>query len=227
MTHVTALLPMKGHSSRVPRKNLRHLCERPLYHWITLALLGAKQVDRIVVETDSAEIEADVKANFPTIEVLQRPVELHGDDVPMNDIIKSAMNRLGPAIYLQTHSTNPLLKSATIDKAIAAHQAPGEHDSLFSVTVWQTRFFWRDGRPVNHNPDELLPTQQLPPLLEENSNIYLFTPDSFDIRHHRIGKKPILFEMEYVEAVDIDEMHHFQMAEALLAYRLSKAEGQS
>ena len=125
-------------------------------------------------------------------------------------------------IYLQSHSTNPLLRSSTIDRAVDKFLTPGDHDSLFAVNVWRTRFFWTDGRPVNHNPDELLPTQDLPPLLEENSNIYIFTKESFAKRNHRIGKKPMMFEMEYAEAIDIDEMSHFKLADALMTLRLEE-----
>ena len=50
---VTAIVPMKGHSERVPRKNMRHFLGRPLYHWIVESLMNADYVDEIVVETDS------------------------------------------------------------------------------------------------------------------------------------------------------------------------------
>jgi CMP-N-acetylneuraminic acid synthetase len=213
---------MKGHSARVPNKNIRPLAGKPLYHWITLALLGASRVDRVVIETDSDRIEADANESFPELTVLRRPEELWGDDVPMNHIIEFHMSMIESDIYLQSHSTNPLLRSSTIDRAVERFLAPGDHDSLFAVNVWRTRFFWSDGRPVNHNPDELLPTQELPPLLEENSNIYIFTKESFAKRRHRIGTRPIMFEMEYSEAIDIDEMSHFKLADALMTLRLEE-----
>jgi CMP-N-acetylneuraminic acid synthetase len=219
---VTALVPMKGHSARVPNKNIRPLAGRPLYHWITLALLGAKRVDRVVIETDSDRIEEDARRSFPDLTILRRPKELWGDDVPMNSIIAFHMSEVASDVYLQSHSTNPLLRSSTIDRSIERFLEPGDHDSLFAVNVWRTRFFWSDGRPVNHNPDELLPTQSLPPLLEENSNIYIFTKEGFAKRNHRIGKKPIMFEMEYAEALDIDEMSHFKLADALMTLRLEE-----
>ena len=221
---VIAIVPMKGHSARVPKKNLKPLCGRPLYHWITKTLLAAGAVDEVVVETDADEIEADVRENFPGLRVLRRPAHLHGDDVPMNHVIDNAMRQLPAAVFLQSHSTNPLLKAATVDAAVAAYRAAGDDDSLFAVTRWQTRFFWADGRPVNHNPDELLPTQDLPPLYEENSNIYIFTRHSFDKRGHRIGTAPKMFEMDYVEAVDIDEIQHFELAEGLMERALARGE---
>ncbi len=219
---VTAFVPMKGHSARVPNKNIRPLAGKPLYHWITLALLGAKRVDQVVIETDADHIAADAAQTFPELKILRRPRELWGDEVPMNKIIEFHMSMVESDVYLQTHSTNPLLRSATIDRAVERFLKPGDHDSLFAVNVWRTRFFWPDGRPVNHNPDELIPTQDLPPLLEENSNIYLFTRQSFAKRNHRIGRSPILFQMDYFEAIDIDEMSHFKLADALMRARLEE-----
>ncbi|WP_075223263.1 acylneuraminate cytidylyltransferase family protein [Acuticoccus yangtzensis] len=220
-----AIVPMKGHSARVPRKNLKPMCGRPLYHWITRTLMAVNGIDRVVIETDADEIAADVATHFPDLQVLRRPERLHGDEVPMNAILDNAMAQLEPgATFVQSHSTNPLLKPATVEKGLADYRAPGDHDSLFAVTRWQTRFFWSDGRPVNHNPDELLPTQDLPPLLEENSNLYVFTKKSFDKRHHRIGTAPKMLMMDYIEAVDIDEIQHFDLAEALLEKAIQRGE---
>ena len=88
------------------------------------------------------------------------------------------------------------------------------HDSLFSVTRWQTRLYGADGTPINHDPDVLLRTQDLPPVYEENSNLYLFTADQI-AAGRRIGDRPILFEIHPLEAVDIDDEHDFVLAEAL------------
>lgn len=219
---VAALVPMKGHSERVPRKNLRLLHDRPLYHWIIRALQTAKNVTTIVVETDSDEIAEDVATNFG-VRTLRRPLELVGDEVPMNDLIAYHIEAVESDLYLQTHATNPLLSSATIDAALNQFMMVREtNDSLFSVTGVQTRFYREDGSPVNHNPDQLLPTQQLPVLYEENSNLYIFTRESFKNNHNRrIGMRPYMFEIDKLEAVDIDNKNDFLLAEALIVRRAS------
>ena len=133
----------------------------------------------------------------------------------MNDIINNDLENSDGAIYLQTHSTNPLLKAETITKAIQEFKN-SNRDSLFSVTKLQTRLYWKDGKPVNHNPEELIRTQDLPPLFEENSNIFIFTKESFaKAGNKRIGLNPMLFEMDKLEAIDIDEPQDFIMAEAI------------
>jgi N-acylneuraminate cytidylyltransferase len=222
MTGVTAIVPMKGHSARVPNKNIRPLCGRPLYHWIVKALLETPEIERVVVETDADHIAADAARNFP-VAILRRPKALEGDEVAMNRLIEFHMSQLKAPVYLQTHSTNPLLTPPTISAAIGAYRAPGDHDSLFSVTALRTRLFRADGSALNHNPDELIPTQDLPPVFEENSNIYMFTEESFHKRGHRIGLKPLLFPIAREEAVDIDEMMDFRFAESLMEERLARA----
>ena len=98
-----------------------------------------------------------------------------------------------------------------------------QFDSLFSVTRIQSRLFWESGEPVNHNPEELLRTQDLPPLFEENSNIFLFSKTSFTAAaNKRIGLSPKMFVMDKLEAIDIDEEDDWIMAETLYKRRKVK-----
>jgi CMP-N-acetylneuraminic acid synthetase len=118
--------------------------------------------------------------------------------------------------YLQTHSTNPLLKPGTISNAIDAflHDVP-EYDSLFGVTRLQTRLWDRAGKPINHDPAILLRTQDLPPVYEENSCIYIFARDTLLARRNRLGERPMMFEIPAIEAWDIDEELDFTVADIL------------
>ncbi len=212
-----ALLPMKGHSERVPNKNLRDFCGRPLYHRVMESLLGSRRVTEVAIDTDSEAIAADAVKHFDRVRVIERPEAIRGDFVSMNVIIAHDLSVLPGEHFLQTHSTNPLLTSATVDRAIETYfESQDRNDSLFSVTALRARLYWKDGSPVNHNPRELLRTQDLPPVFEENSNLYIFSRSSF-VRagQKRIGTKPLMFEMDRLEAVDIDEEADFRVAEAL------------
>jgi CMP-N-acetylneuraminic acid synthetase len=85
---------------------------------------------------------------------------------------------------------------------------------LFAVTQLQTRLYWDAARPINHNPRELLRSQDLPPVYEGNSNIYIFSSSSFrNAKEQRIGLKAQMLEVDKLEAVDIDEEGDFQVAE--------------
>ena len=109
-------------------------------------------------------------------------------------------------LYIQTHATNPLLKPATIACALKRFaEDEGEHDSLFTVNRFQSRFYDHEGAAINHDPEELLRTQDLPPVYEENSVLYVFTRESFAKRERRIGLAPVIFETPPMESIDIDD----------------------
>jgi CMP-N-acetylneuraminic acid synthetase len=217
---IVALLPMKGNSERVPNKNLKDFSGKPLYHRVMETLLNSAYIDTVIVNTDSEVIKNDLKKYFEgSVVVVDRPAEIIGDFVSMNKIIEYDINTIEADLYLQTHSTNPLLKIESVNQAIEkmiALNENNEFDSIFSVTKLQTRLYKSDGIPFNHNPEELLRTQDLEPLYEENSNFYIFTKESFvKSGGKRIGCKPFMFEIDKIEAVDIDEPQDFIIAESL------------
>jgi len=223
---VTALIPLKAHSERVPGKNVRPFCGRPLFHWILESLRDSSYVTQTVIDTDSEEIANDATANFD-VRVLMRPTELRGDMVGITPLIEYDMSQVDGDFFLQTHSCNPLLLSSTIDAAIVRFfESPGA-DSLFSVTPQQKRFYWPDGRPVNHDPANMLRTQDLPPILEENSNIYIFSRESFIRNNHRIGAHSIMFPMDAMEALDIDTEAEFRLAETVAMSREARTSSRS
>lgn len=217
---IVALVPMRHTSERVPGKNYRPFNGEPLYRHVVRSLLASGRVAEVVINTDSQTIMEDARDAFPMVRLLQRPKLLLGGDVPMNEIIRHDLALCEADLYLQTHSTNPLLTPGTIARAIDAYlAAQPAYDSLFSVTRLQTRLWDANARPVNHTPAVLLRTQDLPPLFEENSNIFLFSKDSF-LRHgNRIGEHPLLFEIDRDEAWDIDEESDFRIAEVLHAIK--------
>jgi len=214
---LTALVPMRHHSQRVPGKNYRPLAGKPLFHHIIETLLNVPEIYTVVVDTDSEPVMDGVRRFFPSVQLIERPNHLLADNVPMNDILLHDTAQIESDFYLQTHSTNPLLKAKTISRAIRSFVSTyPEHDSLFSVTRLQTRLYFQDGRAINHNPRELIQTQDLPPVYEENSCLYLFTRDNLIQWHHRIGQKPLMYEMPAEEAWDIDEELDFTMCDILL-----------
>jgi len=221
MNRITALLPMKGHSERVSNKNMRDFAGKPLYHAVMNTLLACKNIGKVVINTDSDVIREDALKHFERVEIIDRPMELRGDFVPMNDIIGYDLSQQDGEFFMQTHSTNPLLTPQTLDAAIEYFFANNaRYDSVFSVTRLQTRLYWKDGKPVNHNPKELLRTQDLPPVYEENSNFFIFSKDSFkNSGNKRIGANPAMYEMNKLEAVDIDEPEDFELAELLYIKR--------
>lgn len=217
MPRFAALVPMRHHSQRVPGKNYRLLAGKPLFHHVIHSLLAVPEINEIVIDTDSEPITDGVREHFPQVKLINRPDHLRADDVPMNDILIHDTEQVQADFYLQTHSTNPLLKPETISRAIQLliTNYP-DYDSLFSVTRLQTRLYDQHGYAINHNPRELIQTQDLPPVYEENSCIYIFNRENLIAKRHRISDRPWMFEIDADEAWDIDEELDFEICDFLL-----------
>ena len=216
---------MRHHSQRVPGKNYRPLAGKPLYHHIIETLLAVPEINQIVVDTDSEHLMEELGRNFPVVKVLERPESLRADTVSMNDVLLYDTSQVEADFYLQTHSTNPLLKPETVTRAIQAlFSSFPTNDSLFSVTRLQTRLWTQDGRALNHNPELLIQTQDLPPVFEENSCLYLFTRENLEKNHNRLGRHPMMFEIDPGEAWDIDEELDFLIVDFLMRSRNEKNE---
>jgi CMP-N-acetylneuraminic acid synthetase len=214
---LVALMPMRHSSERVPGKNYRPFGDgRPLYHHMVKAMASCSQIDEIVIDTDSSLIKEQCAKDFPNVVVLDRPQHLLGGMTPMTDVLLHDVSQFDSEFYLQTHSTNPLLSTETLQRAIDTFfvQYP-IYDSLFSVTRVQARLWDGLGRAINHNPNILLRTQDLPSVFEENSCIYIFEGRTLRERHSRIGNRPIMFEIDRLEAQDIDEEIDFRIADLI------------
>lgn len=214
---LVALMPMRHSSERVPGKNYRPFGDgRPLFHHMVDVMLSCPQIDKIVIDTDSDLIKEQCAEQFPDVIVLDRPQHLLGGMTPMNDVLLHDISEIPSEFYLQTHSTNPLLTKETMQNAVDAFfDNYPIYDSLFSVTRLQTRLWDSLARAVNHNPNILLRTQDLPPIYEENSCIFIFPGDLMKERHSRIGNRPYMFEMDRLEAQDIDEEIDFRVADLI------------
>jgi CMP-N-acetylneuraminic acid synthetase len=222
MTQFAAFIPMRHHSQRVPGKNYRPLAGKPLYQHIIETLLAVPEISAIAVDTDSQQVVEGLQRDFPQVQVIDRPGHLRADTIPMNEILLYDTSQVKADFYLQTHSTNPLLRPGTISKAIRTFLSDfPAHDSLFSVTRLQTRLYDQLGRALNHDPNILLQTQDLPPVFEENSCLYIFTRENLSRRLNRLGDKPLMFEMDAAEAWDIDTELDFAIANFLMNHLLT------
>lgn len=221
---ITALLFMKAHSERVPGKNMKLLCGRPLFHWILQSLSESRHIGRIVIDTDSDTIAASARRHFD-VTVIPRPPHLRGDHVLANPMLAYDLTQIDGDLFFQTHATNPLLTGRTIDRALETFLLQSEHDSLIGVTPVRKRFYTCDGRAVNHDPCDLVMTQELDPVYEENSCMYVFSRGVFESRGMRIGTRPLLFPIDRSEAVDIDEPLDFTIADTLMRERRRRERG--
>lgn len=205
---------MRHSSERVPGKNYRQFGDAPLFHHIVRTLLECPSVDEILIDTDSPTIMEQCRELFPSVVLIERPQDLRAGEIPMNRIIEHDLGFTDADTILQTHSTNPLLPVEAIEEALRVYREE-DCDSVFTVTRLQQRLWDVDAKPVNHDPTELLRTQDLPPLYIENSCAFVFSRDLILSTGSRIGDNPRMVETDPTGSLDIDEEPDFVLAEAM------------
>ena len=219
---ITALLPMKANSERVPGKNFRIINNKPLFRWILDELLAVPAISQVIINTDARHKISPLLADDSRVILRDRDDSICGDFVSMNKVIDDDVRNVPSDVYLMTHTTNPLITAGTIGAALAKFQEEaerGDADSLFSVNQVQGRFYDKNISPINHDPNRLIRTQDLEPWFEENSCLYLFTKASFVGSGSRIGKRPAMFVTPKLESIDIDDQADWELASALLSQR--------
>lgn len=225
---IVALLPIKEHSSRVPGKNFRDFCGKPLFQWVLDSLLNLEQISTVVINTDAESIlSGRFRPKSNRVLLRRRTDDICGDEISMNLVLANDLMSVDADIYLMTHATNPLISSQTFASALSYFQdqlVGNCADSLFSVNRFQSRFYRKDLTPVNHDPQNLVPTQDLEPWFEENSCFYIFTRQSFLSTNARIGSRPLIYETPPWESVDIDVEADWCIAEALASASIRHVE---
>ena len=223
---VVALLPMKANSERVKGKNFRDFGGKPLFRWMLDTLISMSEIDAVVINTDARNILSEHGLiETDRLLIRDRKSEICGDFVSMNMVIKDDLDNVDGDIYLMTHTTNPLLSRKSIECAISQFKNALKErtaDSLFTVNRAQERFYDSNARALNHDPENLVRTQDLEPWYQENSNLYLFTKEGFSQTNARIGSKPMMLETPPYESTDIDTPDDWDLGEVMLEYYRKK-----
>ena len=219
---ITALMPMRHHSERVKGKNYRSFGDgRALFEHALSALLQCRYIENVIINTDSPIVSSICHEKYQNVVIHDRPLDLQNGSISMNEIILNDLSRVDGNYFFQTHSTNPLVSSQSFEKAIEKFfENIRTYDSLFSVTKIQSRLWDELARPLNHNKNILIRTQELPAIYEENSCFYIFQRKTIEQTGLRIGARPYLFELGKLEATDIDEEIDFKLAEQLFRLRM-------
>lgn len=230
---MTALvvIPARGGSKGIPRKNLLPVGGRPLIAWtIAQALEGRADAEEdlvVAVSTEDAEIAQVAREHGAR--VIDRPAELAVDTAPTEPVVEHAMGvveadgtTLDAVVLLQ--ATSPVRRPDTIGRALAQFRAGGA-DSLVGV-VPQSPFFWRLPAGPGESAQAAYDTAARPRRQElepaqmhyfENGSLYVTAPHIYRTLHNRIGGRTDLFVLDEVEGVDIDTLTDVAAAEAMLA----------
>lgn len=206
-----AIMPIKLINERCPGKNTRLLGNKPLLQWELDSLQRTGLCDIINVFCSSEEVIPYLPngVNFE-----KRPEYLDLPSSNFTQIFSLFMEQNDADIYVYAHATAPFISVDTMRQCIEAVQL-GEYDSAFCAVKLQD-YLWQDGEPLNFDATNLPRTQDLKPIFQETSGIYVFTKEVFEKHHRRIGIKPFIKEVSFKEAVDIDNPEDFELAEALV-----------
>lgn len=226
---VLAIIPARGGSKSVPRKNIRPLAGKPLLQYTAEAALAATRLSRVILSTDDSEIAACGKAIGLDVPFL-RPPELARDDTPTLPVLQHAVRELERAgdcydAICLLQPTNPMRRSEDIDACIALLSRT-QADSVITVL----------SVPPEHNPHwvyfrdengflklstgETAPVprrQLLPPAFHREGSVYVVRRGVLMEKHSLYGDKIVGYPMEPSRSVNIDTLADWSRAEALLA----------
>lgn len=219
MHSILAIIPARGGSKGIPRKNIRLLAGKPLIAYTIEQARGAQAITRVIVSTDHDEI-ASVAEEFGA-EVVKRPAELATDTATSESALKHVLEHLAetekyaPDLVVFLQCTSPVRTPNDIDRAIQL-LLDQKADSLVSVTLWHgTNWTLEDGKAesVTFDYRNRPRRQDMRPQFRENGSIYVFRPWVLHQLDNRLGGKIVLFEMSAWTRFEADTLGDFALCE--------------
>lgn len=221
---IVAIIPARGGSKGIPRKNIKELCGKPLIAYIIETALRVEELDRVIVSTEDKEI-AEVAKKCGAEVPFMRPEELARDETPTLPVLQHAVKYLEekenykPDIVVLLYATSPLLKHERVSEAIKLLKARG-FDSVLSVVEDRGHYWIKRGEDYERLYPKVLKNRQFTePLLKENGAIYLCKRDLLMEENTMVGGKIGFLKMQKEESIDIDEPLDFEIAEFFMRRR--------
>ena len=212
---VVAIMPIKLINERCPGKNTRMLGGKPLLQHELDSLKQTGLCENIYVYCSD---DAVVPFLPDGVTFLKRPEVLDLPTSNFSQIFESFMNDVDADIYVYAHATAPFITVETMKQCIEAVKTE-EFDSAFCAIKLQD-YLWQDGEPLNFDASNLPRTQDLKPIYQETSGVYVFTKAVYENYKRRVGRKPFIKEVTFKEAVDIDNPEDFELAEVLVGIEM-------
>ena len=212
----TAYIPIKLISERIENKNFLDINGKPLFAYVIKNLLDIDLVDEILINYDTEEVKDRILEHFEDIKFVKRLDNLMNPKESVNKLIASDLDNIKNEFIIQTHVTNPMVSKNTFLDALNLYLK--NKKALFSVTEHHSRFYSDELKEINHDMNVLLPTQELNPIYEDNSNFYIFSKNQFfqnDLS--RIGKSSGIFKVSKFESFDIDTYEDLELVRILIS----------
>jgi len=203
-SQTVALVPLRGGSKSIPKKNIKEICGKPLCEWVIQAAVDCNSIDHVYVSTDSTEIRDVVEKLGLGVTVIDRPIEYASDEASTESVMLHFMAKVNFARVVTIQATSPLLKSLDLKNALTQFEQE-KLDSMVSA-VRTKRFFWKDdGTPINYDPVHRPRRQDFKGILMENGAFYVTNREILSKHNCRLAGKIGVFEMSESTAYEIDE----------------------
>jgi len=217
MTNV-AIIPLRGGSKSIPKKNIKLLAGKPLASWSLEAAARCAAINIVYVSTDSAEIADVVQGLGLDIQVIMRPAEFATDEASTEVVMLHFMRNVDFDALVTIQATSPLLSASDLDRALVQFRLQ-KLDSMLSA-VRTKRFFWHDdATPINYDPLHRPRRQDFPGTLMENGAFYITRREILQRYKCRLGGKVGIYEMDESTAIEIDEPEDWERVKKLLLER--------
>lgn len=213
-----ALVPLRGGSKNIPKKNVKPIAGKPLTAWVLEAAASCSGINAVYVSTDSKEIAGVVQGLGLGIQLIMRPAEFATDEASTESVMLHFMSEIDFDVLVTIQATSPLLEARDLDQAL--NQFHGHKlDSMLSA-VRTKRFFWHDdGTAINYDPAHRPRRQEFPGTLMENGAFYITRREILERHQCRLGGKIGIYEMDESTALEIDEPDDWDRVEQLMLRR--------
>ncbi|RJQ47417.1 MAG: N-acylneuraminate cytidylyltransferase [Nitrospiraceae bacterium] len=216
--NIVALIPLRGGSKSIPRKNIKDIAGKPLCAWALEAACKAIGASNVYVSTDSAEIAGVVEGLGLGVKIIERPGELATDTASTESVMFHFAGVVDFSTVITLQATSPLTTPDDINKALRLFKK-NEYDSMLTG-VRTRRFFWTsDGKALNYNPRKRPRRQDMEGWIMENGAFYITKGNILQRYKCRLGGRIGIYEMPPETAVEIDEPEDWEAAERLLIRR--------
>ena len=216
--NIVAIIPARGGSQRIKKKNIKNIFKKPLLVWTILAAKRSKFIDEIYLTSDDSKI-LNIAKKYG-INCIVRPKNLSNNTIMPDAAVLHAFKKIGKTFdYIVTlQPTSPLRKAADIDRAIVKI-VKNNGDSLLSAFKTHS-FIWKKIKNIYKSNYDIYkrPRSQDFERYQENGSIYITKPKIFIKNKNRLGGKIIISEMDRYASLDIDSIKDFKIAELILKH---------
>ena len=224
---VLAIIPARGGSKSIPKKNIKLYCKKPLIYWSIIQAKKAKKIDKIIVSSDSEEILRFAKKL--KIETIKRPKKISGDKSQTEETLLHSLNQQHEKydISILLQPTSPNRKPNDIDNAIKYFEK-NKLDSCFSGTLLEDFLIWKFNNKskkfvsMNYNYKNRVMRQQREPEYVENGSIYIFKNKLLKTKKNRIGGKIGIYLMDFWQSLELDDPQDWLLLENIFKTYLYK-----